>query len=114
MARVKTLGARVASLVPRKLSVVSSESWREGKTTAERGYGGRWQRESKRFLFKNPLCACCEKRGAIKSAALVDHIEPHRGDPVLFWDETNWQGLCKSCHSSEKQKIEHQNNLLGG
>ena len=29
---------------------------------------------------------------------VVDHIVPHRGDARLFWDEDNWQPLCKSCH----------------
>ena len=28
----------------------------------------------------------------------VDHIVPHRGDHRLFWDEQNWQPLCKACH----------------
>ena len=28
----------------------------------------------------------------------VDHIIPHRGDPELFWDRSNWQALCKNCH----------------
>ena len=29
---------------------------------------------------------------------LLDHIIPHRGDQKLFWDEGNWQALCKACH----------------
>ena len=29
----------------------------------------------------------------------VDHIEPHKGDDTLFWDQDNWQPLCKPCHS---------------
>lgn len=29
----------------------------------------------------------------------VDHIIPHRGDLRLFWDRTNWQGLCVGCHN---------------
>lgn len=31
-------------------------------------------------------------------ANVVDHIKPHRGDKVLFWDSANWQPLCKECH----------------
>ncbi|HEX9813297.1 MAG TPA: hypothetical protein VGA88_14575 [Burkholderiales bacterium] len=38
----------------------------------------------------------------------VDHKIPHNGDPVLFWDESNWQGLCDNCHNSIKQKEEHR------
>jgi 5-methylcytosine-specific restriction protein A len=29
---------------------------------------------------------------------VVDHIVPHRGREQLFWDESNWQALCKACH----------------
>ena len=39
-------------------------------------------------------------------ASVVDHIIPHRGDESLFWDQTNWQSLCKQCHDSAKQKEE--------
>lgn len=46
-------------------------------------------------------------RKALRGAdAVVDHIRPHRGDPVLFWDENNWQALCKFCHDSRKQRVE--------
>ena len=34
-------------------------------------------------------------------ATVVDHIVPHRGDHALFWDEQNWQPLCKSCHDKK-------------
>lgn len=34
-------------------------------------------------------------------AEVVDHIVPHRGDGKLFWDEGNWQALCKNCHDSK-------------
>jgi 5-methylcytosine-specific restriction protein A len=35
----------------------------------------------------------------VVAAADLDHIIPHKGDMTLFWDPTNWQGLCKGCHS---------------
>ena len=45
-------------------------------------------------------------------ATVVDHIKPHRGDAKLFWDETNWQPLCKSCHDhktmTEDRNIEYK------
>jgi len=40
------------------------------------------------------------------AASVVDHIVAHRGDQELFWDQSNWQSLCKPCHDSEKQKLE--------
>lgn len=70
-------------------------------TTAERGYGGRWQRARLRHLQREPLCRAHQARGQTVAATEVDHIVPHHGDPTLFWDETNWQSLCKSCHSAK-------------
>ena len=32
---------------------------------------------------------------------LLDHIIPHRGDQRLFWDQTNWESLCKGCHDKK-------------
>jgi len=31
-------------------------------------------------------------------ADCVDHIVPHRGSYELFWNQRNWQSLCKRCH----------------
>lgn len=75
-------------------------------TAAQRGYGAAWQRESKRFLDAHPLCADCEERERITAATIVDHIVPHRGDPKLFWDRKNWQGLCETCHNRKTGKGE--------
>lgn len=58
-----------------------------------------WRRESKLFLSRNPLCVHCMELGVVTAAEEVDHIEPHRGDERLFRDRSNWQGLCKPCHS---------------
>lgn len=84
-------------------------SWRTDKrTTAKRGYGGKWQRLSRQFLrqAENALCRMCKAEGQTRSAEVVDHITPHKGDQALFWDPTNWQPLCKSHHSRDKQAEE--------
>lgn len=65
----------------------------------KRGYTYRWQRESKAHLREHPLCEECRRNGRITRATCVDHVKPHKGDQVLFWDPTNWQSLCDSCHS---------------
>ncbi|MEK4520001.1 hypothetical protein NSS64_32480 [Paenibacillus sp. FSL H8-0122] len=31
----------------------------------------------------------------------MDHIIAHKGDPLLFWDRSNWQGLCGPHHSDK-------------
>ena len=62
-------------------------------------YNYRWQKVRDLWLIDNPLCVHCLDNGIIMSANEVDHIVPHKGDLTLFWDHTNYQSLCKSCHS---------------
>jgi len=62
-------------------------------------YRRRWERARKPFLRRYPLCRHCEDRGVVRPATVVDHIKPHRGDYKLFWDQSNWQGLCVECHN---------------
>jgi 5-methylcytosine-specific restriction endonuclease McrA len=58
-------------------------------------------------------CAMCRRTEA--SARLVaDHIIPHRGDEALFWDRTNLQCLCKTCHDGHKQRAERAGQREGG
>lgn len=59
----------------------------------------RWRRAAASFLKRHPVCADCASLGRIEPATDVDHIEPHKGDRALFWDRSNWQALCHSCHS---------------
>lgn len=71
---------------------------RERGTAHQRGYDAEWEKERTKFLDDNPLCVDHKRRGFIEAATVVDHIVPHKGDKVLFWDKNNWQPLCKSCH----------------
>lgn len=71
------------------------------RSAGRRGYGSRWQRESKKFLQSHPLCVSCMKEKRYTKATVVDHIKPHRGDEQLFWDRANWQPLCKPCHDKK-------------
>jgi len=68
------------------------------RSAASRGYGSKWQRTSKEYLAKHPLCVMCLDEGRARMATVVDHIRPHRGDATLFWDPSNWQPLCKEHH----------------
>lgn len=76
------------------------EHRKDRASAGERGYNSKWQRARRRFLRRpeNAFCVRCKAKGTYVKATVVDHIVPHRGDPVLFWDEFNWQPLCKSCH----------------
>ena len=70
----------------------------EIRSAAARGYDWKWRKMSKAFLEAHPLCVRCMQEGRYVKATVVDHIIPHRGDPELFWDQSNWQSLCKRCH----------------
>lgn len=75
-------------------------------TSTQRGYGARWRKARKIHLNEHPLCVHCKQEGKIVPANEVDHAIAHKGDYFLFWDESNWQSLCKSCHS-RKTAIEN-------
>jgi len=68
-------------------------------SAARRGCDARWRAASKRYLGVHPLCAECERAGRLTAATGVDHIVPHKGDPPLSWNESNWQALCRRCHN---------------
>jgi len=86
----------------------------------QRGYDRKWGRARARFLARNPYCSKCSTEQFPVEATQVDHIIPVRryeraartrgvsqggkpggsvGNVPDFWDETNWQGLCRTCHS---------------
>lgn len=45
----------------------------------------------------------CFDLGLVTAATQTDHVEPHRGDMVTFWDEDNWQSLCAECGARKSQ-----------
>lgn len=78
-------------------------------TRHERGYDARWERARRAHLASYPLCgqrpndekpvmSRCAHEQRATPARVVDHVVPHRGDMVLFWDSDNWQSLCEPCH----------------
>lgn len=66
----------------------------------------RWRKGRRDFLAACPLCRYCEAQGRTRLATVVDHIKEHRGDLELFWDEGNWQPLCKPHHDGAKAQEE--------
>ena len=77
-------------------------------SASQRGYDVRWRSARELFLADEPLCRTCILQDIIKGADVVDHIIPHRGDHELFWDQTNWQPLCYSCHSIKTTTIDNK------
>lgn len=68
-------------------------------SASDRGYDWRWRKARDSYLAKHPLCVECVREGRTVAATVVDHIEPHKGDQVKFWDQGNWQSLCKTHHN---------------
>lgn len=88
----------------------------------------RWLRMRARQLQRQVLCAYCllgvcahskqivhgrkdadcNPMECLTLATVVDHITPHRGDSLLFWNFQNLQSLCHTCHASVKQMQENR------
>ncbi len=77
------------------------------------GYGRQWGKARAKYLAEHPYCVMCHELGKTVEAKIVDHIKPHRGDSYLFWNEGNWQALCKQCHDMHKQRKEKSGITVG-
>lgn len=109
--KLQTLKPRLQTIKSR-VAVVQPGSWRTDKqTSSQRGYGYKWQKAREAYLAKHPLCVYCEREGRVTAASVVDHIRPHRGDMKLFWECSNWQSLCATHHSKDKQREEGQRSI---
>ena len=73
-----------------------------------RGYDHRWRRATTEFLRRFPWCWGCHAIGVRRKAELVDHIVPHRGDQIRFWNSNNWQASCGWHHNSVKAELERR------
>lgn len=61
----------------------------------------RYRRQRSAFLCEFPFCALCLAAGRHVGATDLDHVVPAVGSLDLFWDQSNWQGLCRECHSDK-------------
>lgn len=67
-----------------------------------------WQRARLAHLRSEPCCRRCASMGQTVPATVVDHIiQVNAG--ADFWDSTNWQSLCQSCHARKSAKEGHAN-----
>lgn len=106
MGKLQTLKPRL-QIQGNRLQTIQPGSWRTDKqTSTQRGYGYKWQQAREGYLAHHPFCVYCKRDGILTLATVVDHRIPHRGDMTLFWDRTNWQGLCTTHHSKDKQREE--------
>ena len=125
MPKLRTLKSSL-HIAGQRLATVQSGSWRtSSQSSSGRGYGYRWQKARASYLEKYPFCVYClrdagieetehdriigavlDKGLALPYASVVDHKVPHRGDQDVFWDRSNWQSLCATHHSRDKQREE--------
>ncbi len=61
----------------------------------------RWRKERKAFLALHRYCAECGRKGAITTATFVDHVRPHGANDAMFWNQGNWQPLCRRCSNAK-------------
>lgn len=79
---------------------VDPNAKRERSKSDPRYHTWRWEKASIAFRKAHPLCAECLRKGIYTPSQVVDHIIP----VALckdFWDESNWQALCKACNMAK-------------
>lgn len=81
-----------------KCALCTSQS-RKGQRRNDHIYSSpRWKGLRRTILREQPFCA---EPGCSELTADVDHIVPIEVNPLLKWDRTNLQGLCKPHHSAK-------------
>lgn len=85
-----------------------NNSYRErprSKPSAALYHTWRWTQLSRAFRIEHPLCEECKRRGRLRPATCVDHIEPW---PICgeqgFFDRANLQALCNDCNNRKGQR----------
>jgi 5-methylcytosine-specific restriction protein A len=84
------------------ISSRANDSYRGSST--QRGYDYKWQKTSAGYLKHHPFCVSCEAKGVIGVAVELDHIIPIQVAPLRKYDRSNWQGLCKPCHTAKTNR----------
>lgn len=77
--REKALADHFARLSKEGQSLFNTKEWRELR---------------KRLLKLHPYCDICGSTEQLE----LHHIQKHHGNPLLFFNPSNLQVLCKQCH----------------
>lgn len=71
-----------------------------------------WRKHLRPFILsRDPLCKLqlteiCRQHGG-DPTSVADHIKDHKGDPKLFYDPANLQGVCAACHDVKTGETSH-------
>ena len=93
----------------------------DGKYVRERSaqpyHSTKWWKFSRAFLESHPLCEECKRKGIIKPAECVDHIDPWPICKDYFYDRRNLQALCNQCNiekgNRDKIRIQEWKRMNG-
>lgn len=66
-----------------------------------KAYDAKWAKASKEYLAESPECVSPKHAGKGIPATVVDHIDGKGPSGPRGYDKTNFQALCKSCHSTK-------------
>jgi len=79
------------------------------------GPNGVRQQALVRDLYTCQRCHCIVIEGNRHHprAAIANHKRPHKGDPELFFELTNVETVCKSCHDTRIQREEARGYTIG-
>lgn len=114
--RLTTLKPKLTTLAPRLGRMAGDEQARHRERDANLEHRGwyktaQWQKLRHKILIRDNYT--CQRTGVLcigkhpaDNSPVVDHKRPHRGNPDLFWDESNLHCVSKAFHDSEKQKEE--------
>jgi len=80
--------------------------YNERRAESDKLYGQqKWRKLSIAFRKRNPLCSECDANGLVRPADLVDHIQPAKARPDLFFNWRNLRSLCQRCHNEIGEKV---------
>ena len=101
------LSVAPSNLVPSNLTSRERDGRRNSNAHWRKWYGlKRWKDLRWEILTRDLFtCHLCGHTEHDTSQLVCDHVEPHRGNPQLFWSGP-FQTLCEACHSIHKQSQE--------
>jgi 5-methylcytosine-specific restriction endonuclease McrA len=63
------------------------------------------------FLRDNYRCAECDQIIHDRKQRVAHHVQPHEGNPDLFWKLDNLITVCSRCHNSAIQQRELRDKI---
>jgi 5-methylcytosine-specific restriction protein A len=70
----------------------------------------RWYRQVRWFHLRRQVLLeqayTCAQCGQVQHQLEIDHIQPHAGNPALFFNRHNLQALCPPCHGRKTRREE--------